>query len=112
MIKAAGVTYSEVILQPTDPSHPTTIFDNHHQAQSVPLLLLDVWPISLRGGIPLIPVPLRQPDPDIVLDLGSALRQTYQNGRYERHLNYRIDPPPPLELTRDDSSFQRDTKPL
>jgi hypothetical protein len=64
--------------------------------------LLDVWPLSLRTAIPLVPVPLSQPDPDIVLDLGSALHQTYQNGRYERRLNYRADPPPP-ELSRDDS---------
>ena len=65
---------------------------------------LEVWPLSLRTPILPVPVPVRRPDPDVVLDLGAALRQIYRSARYERRMNYRADPPPPA-MAPDDAAW-------
>src|SRR5262249_18994276 len=36
-----------------------------------------LWPISLREPLPKIPIPVREPDPDAVLDLQAALHHVY-----------------------------------
>jgi hypothetical protein len=64
----------------------------------------EICPLSLRAGIPLIPVPLRQPDPDIAMDLGAALRRVYAGAGYERRIDYRDEPPPP-PLAPDDLAW-------
>jgi hypothetical protein len=33
---------------------------------------VDIWPLPLRDEIPIVPVPLAEPDPDVALDLGLA----------------------------------------
>jgi hypothetical protein len=53
------------------------------------------WPFSLQGPIPAIPIPLNRPDPDVLLDLKSALDQTYDAAGYARYI-YRENPEPPL----------------
>ncbi len=40
-------------------------------------------------------MPLCRPDPDVPLDLGSALREAYRDARYDLRIDYRQDPPPP-----------------
>jgi hypothetical protein len=64
----------------------------------------EIWPLSLRAAIPLIPVPLRRPDPDIAMDLGAALRRVYAGAGYERRIDYRDEPPPP-PLSPDDLAW-------
>jgi hypothetical protein len=66
--------------------------------------LVDVWPIALRDTIPVVPVPLTYPDPDVPLDLNRILHQVYRNARYERRIDYRTDPPPPA-LSPDDAAW-------
>jgi hypothetical protein len=39
------------------------------------------WPGEQR--LPAIPVPLKSPDPDIVIDLAAVFATTYERGRYE-----------------------------
>lgn len=53
------------------------------------------WPFSLRGPIPQIPIPLNRPDPDVLLDLKSALDRTYDAAGYARYI-YRETPEPAL----------------
>ena len=48
----------------------------------------DVYAWSIRRPIPKIPIPLRAPDPDIILDLATAFATTFDRGRYERSLRY------------------------
>jgi hypothetical protein len=67
-------------------------------------LRLDIWPLTLRDPIVPVPVPLRQADPDVALDLGRALQQIYANARYERRIDYRAAPPPP-SLTAEDATW-------
>jgi hypothetical protein len=53
-------------------------------------------PFSVRQPLPAIKIPLRQPDPDMTLDLGAVFRETYEHGAYERSVDYRHEPDPPL----------------
>jgi hypothetical protein len=57
----------------------------------------EVWPLPLGKPLPAVPVPLLEPDPDLVLDLGAVVAVTYDRGRFERDIDYRgAVPPPPL----------------
>ena len=53
----------------------------------------DVYAWGVRHPLPVIPVPLLEPDPDFPLDLGALFRQAYDRGRYERSVDYTADPP-------------------
>jgi hypothetical protein len=46
----------------------------------------EVYAWSLRDPLPAIRIPLRAPDPDIVLDLAAVYEETFRRGRYERNL--------------------------
>ncbi len=54
-----------------------------------------VWPLSLREPIPLLPVPLLEPDPDVPLDLNSSIQTIYNVSRYQRSIDYHKPPPAP-----------------
>src|SRR5207244_819789 len=45
---------------------------------------VNLYPISLRQRLPIIPVPLRPTDPEVTLDLQALIEQAYKNGRYDR----------------------------
>ena len=57
----------------------------------------EVWPITLRQGLPRIRVPLADSDPDVVLDVQAVFNRCYDEGGYARRLDYRREPPTPLE---------------
>ena len=56
---------------------------------------VDFWPIGLRDRPPVVPVPLRAPDPDVAVDLRTVLDQVCDEGRYD-HFPHARDPDPPL----------------
>jgi hypothetical protein len=55
----------------------------------------DFWPIRLRDPLPVIPIPLRAPDPDARLDLQAALHHVYDTARYGNYV-YEGTPQPAL----------------
>lgn len=55
-----------------------------------------VWAFNLEDLLPVLPVPLKTPDPDVALDLRKALEEAYTRSLYHLSINYREDPPPPL----------------
>jgi hypothetical protein len=65
---------------------------------------IEIWPLALRDPIAPVPVPLRRPDPDIMLDVGRAIHQIYVNARYERRIDYQAPPPAP-PLTAEDAAW-------
>lgn len=69
--------------------------------------LTQVWPASLRQRLPAVPVPLLQPDPDVVLDLQAAVDACFALVGYERLLDY-ADPPPPPPLEEEDAAWLDD----
>ncbi|MDY7078855.1 MAG: DUF4058 family protein [Chloroflexota bacterium] len=52
----------------------------------------ELYPISLQRRLPHINVPLREPDPDAVVDLQAVFTQCYDDGGYEDFVNYRRPP--------------------
>ncbi len=54
----------------------------------------DVYAWSVRHCSPNIPIPLRSPDPDVILELPAIFAFAYDRGRYARALNYAA----PLDL--------------
>jgi len=54
-----------------------------------------LWPVRLKERMPEIPIPLRNGDPDAVLDLQPLLHSVYDAAGYEDYI-YRGSPSPPL----------------
>jgi hypothetical protein len=65
---------------------------------------VDLWPLDLRDRLPVIPIPLKRPDPDARLDLQEALDRVYDSARYATYL-YDTEPEPPL--TAEDLTWAR-----
>jgi hypothetical protein len=63
----------------------------------------EVYPVTIRRRLPRIRVPLRAPDPDIVLDLQAVFVRCYDSGGYEDFVDYNAEPPVPL--APDDALF-------
>jgi hypothetical protein len=56
----------------------------------------DIWAMSLQERLPVVPVPLLRPDPDVPLDLQAAVDACFALVGYEDLLNYQAEPPPGL----------------
>jgi hypothetical protein len=50
---------------------------------------------TVRSRLPIVPVPLRAPDADVRLDIGTAFAVAYERGRYAGIVDYTALPPPP-----------------
>jgi hypothetical protein len=55
----------------------------------------DIWPVALNQPLPRLPVPLLDVDPDVILDLGSAIAVIYERAAYARRIDYAQPVPPP-----------------
>ena len=58
-------------------------------------LRMDVWAMTVRDKLPIVPVPLKSPDPDVRLDIGAAFNEVYERSRYDLSVRYDAVPPPP-----------------
>ncbi len=56
----------------------------------------EFWPVALRDRLPVIPVPVRAPDPDAQLDLQAALDRIYDDAGYADYI-YEGNPRPRLD---------------
>jgi len=68
----------------------------------------EVWPVGLRERLPVVPVPLLEPDPDVSLDLQAAVNACFDLVHYERLLDY-SGPPPPPDLALEDAAWVEET---
>jgi hypothetical protein len=58
---------------------------------------VQVWPVQLAERLPVIPVPLLEPDPDVSLDVSAVVASVYDRGAYGGQIDYHEPPPrPPL----------------
>jgi hypothetical protein len=55
----------------------------------------EIWPLALNEPFPVLPVPLLEPDPDVPLELGAALRAVYTRSGYAWRIDYRQPVPSP-----------------
>jgi hypothetical protein len=65
-----------------------------HRSATRPMA--DIWPIFLTECLPTIPIPLRRRDPDVPLNLQAILSEVYDLVGYERLIDFRKRPEPPL----------------
>jgi hypothetical protein len=68
---------------------------------------LEVWIAGLRAPLPTVAVPLREPAPDVPLDLQELVETVYDRYRYDTGVEYGEDPPPP-PLAAADSHWVRE----
>jgi hypothetical protein len=54
------------------------------------------WPAHFRKRLPVLPVPLASPDPDLSLDLQPLIDEIYSLGRYHERIDYSRPLTPPL----------------
>ena len=54
-----------------------------------------VWAMSLPERLPIVPVPLLEPDLDVRLDLQTALNTSFELVGYDRLIDYAATPPAP-----------------
>lgn len=67
----------------------------------------DVYAWSIRSALPSLPIPLKRPDADVVLDLAELFAETYRRGAYERLVDYRV--PPAVRLRGPDLTWATET---
>jgi hypothetical protein len=60
----------------------------------------DVFAWTLRDPLPVIPIPLLPPDPDVLVDLAPPFASVHERGRYARLIRYHA--PLDLPLTEED----------
>lgn len=62
-----------------------------------PARFADIWSINLLDPLPVVPVPLRSPDTEVLLPLSEALTTCYDRAAYELSIDYTQPPAlPPL----------------
>lgn len=64
----------------------------------------DVWAMTVKDKLPVVPIPLKAPDPDVRLDIGAAFHELYDRSRYELSVNYSAEPAPPA-FSEEDMQF-------
>jgi len=62
----------------------------------------EVYALTLKHPLPTFRIPLKAPDPDIVLNLQAIFDQSYDNGGYEDFVDY--DQPPKVPLSEEEMS--------
>jgi hypothetical protein len=65
--------------------------------------LSDTYVWTIRDPLPRIPIPLKSPDPDILLDLAAIFEAVYQRARWGRSIDYAA--PLKLPLSREDRAW-------
>lgn len=65
--------------------------------------LCDVYHWGVRQPLPAVPIPLRAPDPDFIVELQPVFTEAFARGRYERRLHYSA--PPRARLSRADREW-------
>jgi hypothetical protein len=69
-------------------------------------LEVDIYGFTVRDPFPVCAVPLREPDPDVTLDLGRVFDRVCDTGPYTKIVDYTQPPEPPLR--RDDADWARE----
>ena len=54
-----------------------------------------IWGFDVNDNLPTVPVPLKTPDPDAILDLGKVMQLLYSRGFYHLSIDYNKLPPKP-----------------
>ena len=55
----------------------------------------EIWPVALNQPLPILPVPLLEPNLDVPLDMAQIVNNIYTRAVYARRIDYRDPIPPP-----------------
>jgi len=69
----------------------------------LPVAGLYQW--TVRDPLPRLPIPLREPDPDLLIDLASLANRVYDLGRYARTLRHKASWPETSPLSDEDRAW-------
>ena len=65
----------------------------------------EVYRWTVRDPLPRLPIPLREPDPDVPIDLEALVNRVYDLGRYARTLRHAAPLPETASLAPDDRAW-------
>lgn len=88
-----------IVVEGDLPPAPYYIYLSRFQRRPI----TEVWPVQLHEQLPVVPVPLLPPDPDVTLDLQAAIDACFELVGYENLLDYTQPPAPPL--TADEAAW-------
>jgi hypothetical protein len=74
-------------------------------ARGASLPLAEVYRWTVRDPLPRLPIPLRQPDEDILIDFAVLVDRVYDLGRYARTLQHDAPLPDTTSLTPEDRAW-------
>jgi hypothetical protein len=74
-------------------------------ARAARLPVAEVYRWTVREPLPHLPIPLREPDPDLLIDLAALVSRVYQLGRYESTLRHAPPIPETTSLTPEDRAW-------
>jgi hypothetical protein len=69
------------------------------------LPMAEVYRWTVRDPLPRLPIPLREPDPDVSIDLAALVNRVYDLGRYARTLRRQAPLPETAPLSPDDRAW-------
>ncbi len=61
-----------------------------------------VWPAHALKPLPVVPIPLERPDPDVPVDLQALVERIHARSRYDRQIDYAKGPQPALAPAEQD----------
>jgi hypothetical protein len=91
LLRAGERPGREIAESPLDAEYILLV--NRHRAGDIHTS--EIWPVALSETLPLIPVPLLAPDPDVALDLTTGIQAVYARADYYSRIDYRLPVPPP-----------------
>ncbi len=74
-------------------------------ARAARLPVAEVYWWTVREPLPRLPIPLREPDPDIPIDLAALVSRVYELGRYARTLRHAMPLPEMTSLKPEDRAW-------
>jgi hypothetical protein len=89
--------YAAALASQVPPTPYLVAVNRSWRRMSLPYRAYQVFPVMLRASLPVIPVPLREGEAELALDLQYLFRETYAAGPYQRgQVDYTKPPPPPF----------------
>ena len=67
--------------------------------------MAEVYRWTVRDPLPRLPIPLREPDPDILIDLAALVSRVYDLGRYTARFAATLPSPETTALTPEDRAL-------
>lgn len=99
-LRRGGTRPNLPVLPPTDYYMLVSRYENRPK--------VDFWPVGLRDGLPILPIPLAAPDADVCLDQRLVLDRAYDAADYGKYI---YDEAPEPRLAPDDEVWAKQFTP-